>query len=492
MRTLLALALLMLTAAATLGQGDIRIHTNPKMPPKDVLESLSLKKGWHAKLPMDGLRDGFYSLQLIPGPQFTLLLVQTYQGSVIAINADNGDILWQTPVGLPYQLMQPAGYNNIAIFVCRRENLYVLDRDDGKQQLYTVESETNKPVYGLALEAVPSAGLVADDDYVFIPFTDRLVRYFVPNYRTVFKEMARVPEAGAKLKEPPQLVRQWSYNTFGGQILQTPIMQPGFIALVDAQGMIFTVDKEKGETISRFKTEGAIAAPVAYNKANLYIPSQDYMLYGLDAGKNRLEWRFAGQSQILHKPEATDRDVFVTPSKGGMYRVDRKSGDGVWNNKNAYQFLATNERFVYVLDKQGKLLVLDYERGKELARYDMRDWIVPVPNDFTDRIFLASHDGQILCLHHRDLTKPLRIKTFEVEKVIKKPKDGDKEKEKEKDKGDKDDKGDKGDKGQMSWAPAARPALAALTPGRAAWWAARPEPGDERHWFAYWRKGIAG
>ena len=43
--------------------------------------------------------------------------------------------------------------------------------------------------------------------------------------------------------------------------------------------------------------------------------------------------------------------------------------------------LATNNRFVYALDRMGHLLVLDYDRGKELARWDTRDWVVPVSND---------------------------------------------------------------------------------------------------------------
>jgi hypothetical protein len=117
MKNLLALASVLLTAAVALAQNDVRLHTNPKAPPKDVLEKLNLKQAWHIKVPVDGLRDGFYSLQMIPGPKFTLLLAQTYQGAVVAINADTGNTLWRTSVGLPYQAAQPAGWNDEAIFV---------------------------------------------------------------------------------------------------------------------------------------------------------------------------------------------------------------------------------------------------------------------------------------------------------------------------------------------------------------------------------------
>jgi hypothetical protein len=36
--------------------------------------------------------------------------------------------------------------------------------------------------------------------------------------------------------------------------------------------------------------------------------------------------------------------------------------------------------------------------------------VLPITNEWTDRIYFANHDGQILCLHHRDNIVPLRTK----------------------------------------------------------------------------------
>jgi outer membrane protein assembly factor BamB len=428
-------------------QEPIRIHTNPRVPARDVLDRLSLHKAWHTTVPMDSMRDGFYSLQLIPGPKGYLLLAQTLRGSVVAINAETGDTLWRTTCDRPYEPKQPAGWNDQAIFVVRRATLYILDRDNGQQQLFAVDSATNRPVYGMELEAEPSAGLVADDDYVFVCFSDRAVRYVVPNYRAVYKIQQRVPTGDEKLKEAPQPIRQWSFNTFGGQLLQTPVLFGEMLTLIGAEGTLTVINKfeEKPEKpVARFRTEGFITGRVGYNKSVLYVPCEDYFLYAYDSMTGRLLWRFPGQSPIIRSPSATDRDVFVTPSKGGMLRLHRRNGEPVWRNSDAQQFLATNNRFVYALDRFGNLLVLDHERGKELARYDMRDWVIPVANDITDRIYLASHDGQILCLHHRDFMRTLTVKTFEAPKRIKeKEREEEKPKEKPKEKKPIEDKDDK-------------------------------------------------
>jgi outer membrane protein assembly factor BamB len=411
MKKLLASLIALVAATTALSQeGTIRIHTKPVLPSLETLDRLNLKMAWKLKVPMDGLRDGFYSLQLFPGKDFPLMVAQTYQGAVVAINAENGDVLWRTLVGRAYQIAQPAAVNSRTIFVSRREFLFALDRETGKQLLYTVEQGSSVPTYGTALEGAPSAAAAADEDFLFIPLVDRVVRYGIPNFQAEFK--ARPPATLGKMEDSPQIVWQWNYNAFG-TILQAPIVNLARLIVTTAEGTVLVVDKFTSDTVLRFKTEGSIKGVTAFNKNMIYVPSEDYFLYALDTGSGRLKWRFAGQSHIIRSPEATDQDVYVAPAKAGLYRLDRISGEPRWNNRDAVKFLAGNKRFVYAMDRLGQVMVLDYERGKELARWDTRDWTVPLSNDLTDRIYLAANDGQIICLRHRELTAPLIVKTFE-------------------------------------------------------------------------------
>ncbi|MBI3408321.1 MAG: hypothetical protein HY040_08190, partial [Planctomycetes bacterium] len=92
-------------------------------------------------------------------------------------------------------------------------------------------------------------------------------------------------------------------------------------------------------------------------------------------------------------------------------RLDRDVGKELWQNTQAERFLATSGKFVYALDRTGLFLVMDHARGTTLAHYDMRDWTLHLANEWTDRIYLASHDGQILCLRHKDYPDPLKMKS---------------------------------------------------------------------------------
>jgi hypothetical protein len=71
---------------------------------------------------------------------------------------------------------------------------------------------------------------------------------------------------------------------------------------------------------------------------------------------------------------------------------------------------------VYATDRSGRLLVLDRRHGRELSSYDVRDYVVILDNQWTDRIYLAAHDGRFICLHDRDYATPVASRKVE-EKV---------------------------------------------------------------------------
>jgi len=181
-----------------------------------------------------------------------------------------------------------------------------------------------------------------------------------------------------------------------------------------------------------------------------YVASQDSNLYAVHVVNGSIEWRFTTGTPIVYRPAVTDDDVYVTTDRGGLRRLDRKTGQAIWRNGAADHFLAANPKVVYATDRSGHVLVLDRTRGTQVGSYDAREFTVPVSNDLTDRIYLAAHDGLIVCLHDRDLAKPHVNKKWDLTKADDKKKRGDKVKDKPKPKPAPENKeaGDDKDKGE--------------------------------------------
>jgi hypothetical protein len=101
--------------------------------------------------------------------------------------------------------------------------------------------------------------------------------------------------------------------------------------------------------------------------------------------------------------------------QGQFYRLNRITGESLWRDASGVrdrnvpdvdQFLAANERYIYVRDMKQNLLILDRQRGTVLGSLPIKDFLVSFENDFTDRVYLAAHNGTLICLRDFSLPKP--------------------------------------------------------------------------------------
>ena len=185
-KTLLAMSLLLSVAAQAYSQAPYKIHTSPKLPARDALQRMNLVMAWSARVNVDGDRDGIFSVQIIPGKP-NQLVVQTFKGAVYLYDADNGDLTWKTTVGVPYWEAQPAGFNSQSIFVTRRNVLYVLNRANGTQRVFTYNERLQQADFGFELSFSPNATLIADEDFVYVPMGDRLHAIYIPDFLAIEK-----------------------------------------------------------------------------------------------------------------------------------------------------------------------------------------------------------------------------------------------------------------------------------------------------------------
>jgi hypothetical protein len=204
------------------------------------------------------------------------------------------------------------------------------------------------------------------------------------------------------------------------------------------------LDRTQLEEIFAFKVNGKAPGAPGQHRNMAFVGSDDYNLYAINMYSGRLSWRYVAGAPILRGASANDYDVFVTPERSGLRRVDRVSGREAWINRDTERFLAANQYYIYGLDRFGKMNVIDGRRGTTLATHDLSDWAIAVPNEWTDRIYLAANDGQVLCMRHRENVKAVAMKTFEQPKAkeVKKaePKKEEEKKEEEKKEEKKDDK----------------------------------------------------
>jgi outer membrane protein assembly factor BamB len=447
------------------------IYTRPSPPSREALDRLNLKVGWSLNLPVQGRRDGIFSVQVLEKDLF----IQTRGGVVLVVNAETGEVKWRTRVGEVYRPVHPVGYNSRTVFVVSDTDVYALDRTDGHT------------LWVFRMPGSAAAPPIADEERLFLNAgTGRLYAYHIPTkleledyakgLTTKKPEMAVDPRAvdfrksagfvrgtdvsavgplsparlvGKSEVTGPQPSEEWTYFT-EARVEKTPLQIEDVLLLVETNGLIEGLTKAAAKVNYRVPLERGIALqPGQYGKT-AYIAAQDSNLYAANIETGNVMWRFTDGAVYTRPPAVTDSVIFLAAERKGLYCIGREDGDLKWRSPTGGRFIAANSKFVYAADRSDRFLVLDRERGTVLSTYDLREFVFPIANERTDRIYLAAHNGLLLCLHDRDYDKPLVMKMDE--KPPEKPgeKSGEKPGEKPADKpGDKDKPMDKDGKEEI-------------------------------------------
>jgi len=130
---------------------------------------------------------------------------------------------------------------------------------------------------------------------------------------------------------------------------------------------------------------------------------------GRDEREPPITWRFGANAPVRVAPMVAGDDIFLTPDHGGLIRLNRVTGDQIWQSPTADRYLAANPKFVYAADRMGRLLVLDRVRGTVLSTLDLSAFVLGTTNDHTDRVVLAANDGTVIAMHDRAYPVPLNV-----------------------------------------------------------------------------------
>ncbi len=432
-------AVLLVAAVPASAQDRTRIFTRPMVPPFGVLSRLNLQLAWKTYVPSGGERDGIRSIQVLKD----MVLVQMRSGLLTALDPEDGSTKWRTHIGLPYRPLMPPGHNAGSVFVFSGARLFSLDRKTGAAQW-----DFDPPSY-------PTAAPAADNERIYqTNAAGRLMVFAVPKATpkgtrpgavetvptpapaaaapsaSAGDNYARIGQASAGLgplghlgtgrssfqRTPFQPLLLWEYRV-ETRLEQTPVLYRNLLAAADVNGIFFILDKATHQKRFSVAIGSELAAPLGQHGPVAYVAARNFDLFALDIQAAQVLWRFTSDRPIRRKPIATDEEVYLAPEHGGLFRIDRLTGKDVWRNLNVQQFLAENKAFVYALDLNGRLVLLDRAQGNLLASFDAHDFVIPVVNDVTDRLYLAANDGLIVCLHDRGYPRPWHPKTMTEEKV---------------------------------------------------------------------------
>jgi outer membrane protein assembly factor BamB len=157
-----------------------------------------------------------------------------------------------------------------------------------------------------------------------------------------------------------------------------------------------------------FHTDGRILAGLKIDDYGVYVASTDSKLYVLDRMTGKIRWQYFAGTALLDSATVTADSVYQYVPNHGLVALDKTAGDfnrkARWVAADAKQFLAADEKYVYVALRDRRIAALDKATGEQKFTSERTDLTVFAPNTKSGVIYAATADGLLLAV--KPVTKP--------------------------------------------------------------------------------------
>ena len=131
-------------------------------------------------------------------------------------------------------------------------------------------------------------------------------------------------------------------------------------------------------------------------------------MFCLNQDNGQYRWAFTSAYPIRQQPRFFGSRVYVTPETVGTYALDADTGSQIWPQaqEQARQILMVGQSRMYAFNAQKEIVIVEASDGNVVGKLSYRQFGKSPTNDRTDRMFLVSQEGLVVCLKERDSAIP--------------------------------------------------------------------------------------
>ncbi len=328
-----------------------------------------------------GLKPEMTSLGVPP----TILYVQSSDGTLHAFDAETGQSIWAIIVGNPrYQTLAPAA-NDKYVATINGSKLHLLDRLTGEQ------------IWARSLQRNPTIGPVISQDIVFAPsMAGKIEGHWLPK------------ETTEEVAERLTLERPTWYFQGDSQVTAPMTVTANTLSWPTHSGRVYVAELGTPAVVFRMRTGDTIyssTVPIPPNR--LAIASTDGYIYLIDETSGDLIWEYSAGEGIREPIVSFGEHVYAITEFGNLHCVSIADGMRRWLATRMRHFVSASSDRLYVMDQLQRLVALDQRSGGRITQLSTGEFNTPFVNTQTDRIYLATRDGGLMCLRELQAEIPL-------------------------------------------------------------------------------------
>ena len=293
------------------------------------------------------------------------VFVGSYDGSVYALTASDGHLIWRFGSGAGVE-SSPTYAAGVIYFGSGDHYIYALRTVD-RQVLWRYQTGSKVVAAPTVVNGVLYAG--STDGYLY----------------------AFRAGDGALL---------WRFKT-GGGIESRPAVANGVVVVGSDDHSVYVIRASDGRSLWWYQTGGAVSSSPAIVNGVIYVGSADNRLYALRLSDGALFWRYMTGGSLLSSPTVVAGAIYIGSSDGALYALRANNGALLWRYTTGSRILsspAAVDGAVYVGSSDGALYALRANNGALLWRYSTRGPITSSPAVVAGAVYVGSSDHSVYAL----------------------------------------------------------------------------------------------
>jgi outer membrane protein assembly factor BamB len=159
---------------------------------------------------------------------------------------------------------------------------------------------------------------------------------------------------------------------------------------------------------SRLETVENVADSPVVLSDGLLVSTQNGSVIRLSYERlHNIVWRTNIGYPVLERPLANNDIALISSSNNELVCLNLSDGSVVWEVgvPGIVRPLCIGKKFAYFQDQSNGLIAISLQDGKTVARTH-QGYADGLRNDYSDRLYLRSRQGQLMCLAELELTEP--------------------------------------------------------------------------------------
>ncbi|MGA3192149.1 MAG: PQQ-binding-like beta-propeller repeat protein [Candidatus Bathyarchaeia archaeon] len=196
----------------------------------------------------------------------------------------------------------------------------------------------------------------------------------------------------------------WSAHaltTTGNYVTSSPAVAGGIVYVGSNDYHVYALNATTGTQVWSYATRGMVRSSPAVAGGVVYVGSDDNNVYALNATTGTLVWSYT-KGDSVHSPAVAGDVVYVGSVDGNVYALNASNGALIWSYTTGNYVdssPAVAGGVIYVGSDDNKTYALNATTGTPVWIYTTGDWVWSSPAVAGGVVYVGSQDGEVYALN---------------------------------------------------------------------------------------------